>query len=424
MKSTLITITFLFLSIHLTAQVSQSIIGKWVPIKTDFYSDSELEDTVKQNSNKTCVSYIEFLKGGTIMTKDFTSNCEEIKAAPGTFNHIGEDWYKISVDELKDEEVQIQIEGNQMKMYINTGERSKAVALLKRYNDENSIKVNKKETSQASQNIIGKWAPMKFEVYIDNELESSKKNNNNNKCRSFFDFQEDGVIMIKDFNPDCEEIKVDPGTFNHIEDDRYKISIFKFKNKEAQLQIDNNQMKMSINITEESKLLLFLKRYSAITDTKAKKEKEDEIMYKDGVKHGLAKYYYPNGQILRTGYYEKGLKTGEWKAYRKIGGLLYIGSYKNDKATGEWKYYDAVNGVIDAIGNFKDDQKVGEWRYYYENGIIKMIGSYLNGKKEGKWNEYFDNEALKSTGYYQNNEKIGVWKFYDKYGDLIKNEKH
>ncbi|WP_338733936.1 toxin-antitoxin system YwqK family antitoxin [Mangrovimonas cancribranchiae] len=295
MKSTLITITFLFLSIHLTAQVSKSIIGKWVPVKTDFYSDSELENTVKQNSNKSCVSYIEFLKEGIIMTKDFNSDCEEIKADPGIFNKIGEDWYKISVDELKDQKVQIEVDGNQMKMHISTGETSKAVALLK--------------------------------------------------------------------------------------------------------------------------------RYSAITDTKAKKEKEDEIMYKDGVKHGLAKYYHANGQLSSIGSYYWGRKINEWKFYNKNGVLIKIGNYANDKATGVWKYYDE-NGLLTSAGNFENGIPEGEWRSYYANNEIEMIGSFLNGKKEGKWNEYFDNGALKSTGYYQNNEKIGVWKFYDKYGGLIRNEKH
>jgi hypothetical protein len=76
--------------------------------------------------------------------------------------------------------------------------------------------------------------------------------------------------------------------------------------------------------------------------------------FKNGLKMGLWKTWYPNGSIESTQKWSKGLRTGMYYKYDKNGFLAQSGCYKNDKKQGKW--YDFVK---------KDTTN-------YNNGILKI----------------------------------------------------
>ncbi len=58
--------------------------------------------------------------------------------------------------------------------------------------------------------------------------------------------------------------------------------------------------------------------------------------FKDGLKVGLWKTWYPNGIIETTQYWNDGHKTGAYSHYNDNGILLEKGKYKKDIKSGQW----------------------------------------------------------------------------------------
>ncbi len=58
--------------------------------------------------------------------------------------------------------------------------------------------------------------------------------------------------------------------------------------------------------------------------------------FKDGLKVGLWKTWYPNGIIETTQYWSDGSKTGAYSHYNDNGTLLEKGKYKKDIKNGQW----------------------------------------------------------------------------------------
>ncbi len=46
-----------------------------------------------------------------------------------------------------------------------------------------------------------------------------------------------------------------------------------------------------------------------------------------------------------------------------------------------------------------------------------------NSQREGRWKFYWNiSEAIYSEGCYKNDQKVGLWKYYDKKGNLTREE--
>lgn len=107
----------------------------------------------------------------------------------------------------------------------------------------------------------------------------------------------------------------------------------------------------------------------------------NSFSYENGIKSGVEKFYYANGQIKKSGVINKNGRQGEWKTYHLNGNLKSIESWRNFKREGE---------VI----------------CYFENGNISSKGQYKNGKPFGKW-DFFNHdkkeELIKSQVYCENN---------------------
>lgn len=97
-----------------------------------------------------------------------------------------------------------------------------------------------------------------------------------------------------------------------------------------------------------------------------------EIHYiKDSLKHGLARYYYPNGDISHEIEYANGVREGFYKHYKSGKILEQKAYYKKGMAEGKSsRYYD--NGAIRSLSNWVSGKEYGSTYFYYANSKIEM----------------------------------------------------
>lgn len=67
--------------------------------------------------------------------------------------------------------------------------------------------------------------------------------------------------------------------------------------------------------------------------------------FKNGLKMGIWKTWYPNGSIESTQKWSKGLRTGRYYKYDKNGLVAETGFYKNDKKQGKWYDFEKKDTV-------------------------------------------------------------------------------
>lgn len=105
--------------------------------------------------------------------------------------------------------------------------------------------------------------------------------------------------------------------------------------------------------------------------------------YLSGMKEGQWEYVL-NDHRERGSYFE-GLRNGEWKHfYRSSDQLRFSGTYENGIETGVHTYY-YPNGQIKRTGNYLFGKKDGLWEYYTQQGV-RIITIEYEEDKEIKYN--------------------------------------
>lgn len=137
----------------------------------------------------------------------------------------------------------------------------------------------------------------------------------------------------------------------------------------------------------------------------------------DGVRREYGKdgklersYIFNEGIMIAEGIInEKGLRQGLFKEFYENGQKKSEGEYLNSKKVGEWVYY-YPDGKIEQRGRFDRNGKPdGEWIWYYNNGNIWRQENYLSGEREGEYREFDVNGREIVKGQYIENEETGVW---------------
>ncbi len=62
------------------------------------------------------------------------------------------------------------------------------------------------------------------------------------------------------------------------------------------------------------------------------------------------------------------------------------------------------NGILEESGYYDNNIKYDEWTGNYISGNKKYIGSYIDGKQNGLWTFWHDDTLKKSEGTY----KLGI----------------
>jgi len=82
-----------------------------------------------------------------------------------------------------------------------------------------------------------------------------------------------------------------------------------------------------------------------------------------------------------------GVKEGEFIIYYPNQKIQMIGKMKGNKNVGEWKYYFS-DGSLQTSGYYDDDIPNGKWIWYNPKGKIMEEGNFLNGIRDGEWKSY------------------------------------
>lgn len=139
----------------------------------------------------------------------------------------------------------------------------------------------------------------------------------------------------------------------------------------------------------------------------------------DKGQQGVWKWYSKEGIVIITGKYEDSRQVGIWKEFHDDGKKIFkIDNYVNGLREGLSKtFYD--NGNLITEVNYSNGKKEGEVINYYKGGKIKGKLTYLHNKQVGPFSLYFENEKLGSEGFFTNEgKKTGIWKNYFADGTL------
>ncbi len=124
----------------------------------------------------------------------------------------------------------------------------------------------------------------------------------------------------------------------------------------------------------------------------------------------LAKKYYVNGQMQKSGTYEE--------YYEKCNILKLSCNYLNNEKEGEQReYYD--NGELKTIGYYKNSKLDSIARWYYQNGKVRGEFFRLNGSLFGIQKEYYETGELKYL-YFMKNDSEQLFAFdFNEQGKII-----
>jgi antitoxin component YwqK of YwqJK toxin-antitoxin module len=142
---------------------------------------------------------------------------------------------------------------------------------------------------------------------------------------------------------------------------------------------------------------------------------EQEGKYNDaGKPHGLWKWYYESGNLLREEEYDAGKENGWMKELSDSGFIITEGEYIDGLKEGKWIYQIADHKEI---GNYKSDSKDSIWIHYYiKSGNKSYEGNYIEGNPDGKHKYYYENGKIKEEQNYAMGKRDGSWRKYNEDG--------
>lgn len=165
--------------------------------------------------------------------------------------------------------------------------------------------------------------------------------------------------------------------------------------------------------------------------------------YRNDVKEGFTKYYYPDGKIKLEIPFSGGLEQGFGKEYGSDGTVVTLTEYKKGfivdrmrinrkdaggRRQGKWfTFYE--NGNIQTEGVYKDDLKNGYFKEYAENGDLIRILKYVEGSVQAEaaeiqklevQKEYYSNGKIRVSSMFRNGIPEGIRKEYDTTGKIEK----
>ncbi len=143
-------------------------------------------------------------------------------------------------------------------------------------------------------------------------------------------------------------------------------------------------------------------------------------MMSENGKLSRTKMYHCNGRLMAEGKFFEQKKDSIWNYYSEYDGILLSTEiYKDRLKSGVWKNF-YPDGKTAEIFTYENDQRNGSWMQYYTDGTIKLEGNFVNDKKEGAFKMFHPNGQLQVSGQYKNDLKDGLWTEFDENGEKIK----
>ena len=160
-------------------------------------------------------------------------------------------------------------------------------------------------------------------------------------------------------------------------------------------------------IESECELKNGLKDGNSITYFSESKIKKNHIKprlirtYKDDKLHGYFEEYWENGYLKARSQFKFGIKQGLEKVCFDDGQIETLASVKNGKGEGLFRFWKK-DGSLEVF-NMKNSTKDGVYESFQNSGDIIAFGKYKNNNRVDKWFYFIDGEFLYITDF---NEKI------------------
>lgn len=119
---------------------------------------------------------------------------------------------------------------------------------------------------------------------------------------------------------------------------------------------------------------------------------------------GSVRDFYLNGEVQMKGAYKDGMRHGVFRYYSEHNTYESLGRYMDDRAVGRWESYHQ-NGLLqsevfynngaytksiwDSLGNQQVTNGNGRQITWHANGQIAEEGDYVKGLKQGYWYGYY-----------------------------------
>ncbi len=236
------------------------------------------------------------------------------------------------------------------------------------------------------------------------------------------------------------------------------------KVKEEIHYLNNKKQGFSREFDAEGLLITLMNYKNGFLVEREKVNRKDET----GLKQGIWREYYANGNIKNEANYTDDFLNGSVKEYDEQGNLKvilqyakgalvedkdttaldieirnsydpegylsYSGSYRDSIPVGIHRRYDksgkVINGYLFDNDGFKmgegiitnEGKKEGEWKYFYKNGSSRSAGKYVNNLESGNWNFYYGSGKKEQTGNFKLGKSDGLWQWFYENGDLKREE--
>ncbi len=123
----------------------------------------------------------------------------------------------------------------------------------------------------------------------------------------------------------------------------------------------------------------------------------------NGQPDGTYTEYDTQGKIITSGDYIDGKKEGFW--IHETGGFREEGNYSDGLRIGLWKSFYG-DGELAFEGKFVDDLLNGEHNWWWANGKIKEESHFVMGKKSGETRKYTDDGLLLISIEYRSGREV------------------
>lgn len=172
----------------------------------------------------------------------------------------------------------------------------------------------------------------------------------------------------------------------------------------------------------------------------------ESYMNKKGI-DGTFRTWYINGQLLSFGIFEDGKRISPNTKWYSNGNIKYFSEenngrkvilewYKNGNLGRESRRVDLSSESIIVKDYYETGELLSEaiynngeqiYKAYWKNGCIGRKGKMFNMTLYllGKWEDWYEDGQLKLESFYHDsipNIKTGTWKYWNKIGELIKEE--
>tara|TARA_B100000424_G_C22901866_1_gene479638 strand:- start:88 stop:660 length:573 start_codon:yes stop_codon:yes gene_type:complete len=114
-------------------------------------------------------------------------------------------------------------------------------------------------------------------------------------------------------------------------------------------------------------------------------EDKDTILigeYKNGLKHGIWKTFYPNGSLKERRFYKRGLKVGLYEGFYNDGAKNFVFMFKNGEYNGTNSLWTKDGQLLEEF-NYKMGREFGSQKVWYLDGKIKSNYIIKNNRRYG-----------------------------------------